>query len=118
MTPELKIDLTFGLQQIDHKLYRIIRQFAPFGPGNMTPVFMTQGVTDTGWGKCVGEDDKHIRFTATQSFNDKLVAIGFGLGDKIDLIRNRKPFDIAYTIDENQWNGSVSLQLKLKDIKA
>lgn len=118
LTPELKIDLTIGLQQIDHKLYRIIRQFAPFGPGNMTPVFMTQGVTDTGWGKCVGEDDKHIRFTATQSFNDKLVAIGFGLGDKIDLIRNRKPFDIAYTIDENQWNGSVSLQLKLKDIKA
>jgi len=118
LTPELKIDLTIGLNQIDHKLYRIIRQFAPFGPGNMTPVFMTQGVTDTGWGKCVGEDDKHIRFTATQSFNDKLVAIGFGLGDKIDLIKNRKPFDIAYTIDENHWNGTVSLQLKLKDIKA
>jgi single-stranded-DNA-specific exonuclease len=118
LTPELKIDLTIGLNQIDNKLYRIIRQFAPFGPGNMTPVFMTQGVTDTGWGKCVGEDDKHIRFTATQSFNDKRVAIGFGLGDKIDLIKNRKPFDIAYTIDENHWNGTVSLQLKIKDIKA
>ena len=118
LTPELKVDMQIDLNQIDHRLFRIVRQFAPFGPGNMTPVFMTQGVQDTGWGKCVGDDDKHIRFTATQSFADKLVAIGFGLGDKIDLIRNKKAFNIAYTIDENHWNGTTSLQLKLKDIKA
>ena len=117
LTPELKVDLEIELSQVDHKLYRIIRQFAPFGPGNMSPTFMTQDVTDTGWGKCVGEDDKHIRFTATQSFSDKIVCIGFGLGDKIDLIKNRKPFSIAYGIDENHWNGNVSLQLKVKDIK-
>ncbi|WP_299519705.1 single-stranded-DNA-specific exonuclease RecJ [Winogradskyella sp.] len=117
LTPELKVDLEINLNQIDHKLMRIIRQFAPFGPGNMTPVFMTQGVQDTGWGKCVGEDDKHIRFTATQSFADKVAAIGFGLGDKINLIKNQRSFDIAYTIDENHWNGTVSLQMKLKDIK-
>ncbi|WP_299363036.1 single-stranded-DNA-specific exonuclease RecJ [Winogradskyella sp.] len=117
LTPELKVDLEISLNQIDNKLMRIIRQFAPFGPGNMTPVFMTQGVTDTGWGKCVGEEDKHLRFTATQSFADKVVAIGFGLGNEIDIIKKRNPFDIAYTIDENHWNGTVSLQLKLKDIK-
>lgn len=117
LTPELKVDLEIELSQVDHKLYRIIRQFAPFGPGNMSPVFMTQGVTDTGWGKCVGDDDKHIRFTATQSFSDKIVCIGFGLGDKIDLIKNHKPFNIAYVVDENHWNGNVNLQLKLKDIK-
>lgn len=117
LTPELKVDLEIELSQIDHKLFRILRQFAPFGPGNMSPTFMTQGVKDTGWGKCVGEDDKHLRFTATQSPHDNMVCIGFGLGDKIDLIKNRQPFSIAYSIDENHWNGNTSLQLKLKDIK-
>ncbi len=118
LTPELKVDLQINLNQIDHRLYRIIRQFGPFGPGNMTPVFMTQQVQDTGWGKCVGEDDKHLRFTATQTFAEKLVSIGFGLGDKLNVIKNQQPFDVAYTIDENHWNGNISLQLKLKDIKA
>lgn len=118
LTPELKVDLQIELNQIDHKLYRIVRQFAPFGPGNMTPVFMTQTVQDTGWGKCVGEDDKHLRFTAKQDDSNPIVCIGFGLGDKLDIIKNRNTFDTAYTIDENHWNGNVSLQLKLKDIKA
>ncbi|WP_179021359.1 single-stranded-DNA-specific exonuclease RecJ [Winogradskyella forsetii] len=118
LTPELKIDLDIELSQINNKLLRIIRQFAPFGPGNMSPVFMTQNIKDTGWGKCVGEDDKHLRLTATQSFNDKIVCIGFGLGDKINIIKEKKMFSVAYSIDENHWNGSVSLQLKLKDIKA
>ncbi len=118
LTPELKVDLQIHLSQIDNKLMRILKQFAPFGPGNMSPTFMTQGIKDTGWGKCVGEDDKHLRFTATQSFNDKIVSIGFGLGDKIDIIKNQKPFSAVYSIDENHWNGSVSLQLKLKDVKS
>jgi len=117
LTPELKIDQEIDLGQIDAKLMRILKQFAPFGPGNLSPTFMTQGIKDTGWGKCVGEDDKHIRLTATQSFNDKIVCIGFGLGDKIDVIKNKKSFSAAYSIDENHWNGNVSLQLKLKDIK-
>ncbi|MDN3491465.1 single-stranded-DNA-specific exonuclease RecJ [Winogradskyella bathintestinalis] len=118
LTRELKIDLDIELSQINDKLLRIIRQFAPFGPGNMSPIFMTQNLRDTGWGKCVGADDKHLRVTATQTFNDKIVCIGFGLGDKIDLIKDKKNFSAAYSIDENHWNGNVSLQLKLKDIKA
>lgn len=125
LTEELKIDLDIELGEINNKLFRIIRQFAPFGPGNMSPTFMSQNITDTGWGKCVGEDDKHIRLTATQSFsacteqseNNKIVCIGFGLGDKIDIIKSKRPFSAAYSIDENHWNGTVSLQLKLKDIK-
>ncbi|WP_411766225.1 single-stranded-DNA-specific exonuclease RecJ [Winogradskyella sp. A3E31] len=118
LTPELKIDLEIELSQVDNKLMRIIHQFAPFGPGNMTPVFMSQNINDTGYGKCVGEDDKHLRFTATQKGSQPIVAIGFGLGEKLDVIANRKPFKAAYTIDENHWNGNVSLQLKLKDVKA
>ena len=117
LTPEIKVDLNIDLHHVNDKLWRIIRQFAPFGPGNMTPIFMTENLKDTGYGKCVGEDDKHLRITVTQPGADKIVCIGFGLGDKYDIISNRKPFKAVYSIDENHWNGSVSLQLKLRDIK-
>ena len=117
LTPEVTIDAEITLDSITPKFYRILSQFAPFGPGNMTPVFMSSDLRDTGYGKCVGEDDKHLRVTVSQNGN-KLVGIGFGLGDKIDLILNRKPFKAAFSIDENHWNGTVSLQLKLRDVKA
>lgn len=117
LTPELNVDMEIELGQINDKLMRILKQFAPFGPGNMSPTFMSQNLKDTGWGKCVGEDNKHLRITATQSFNDKMVCIGFGLGNKIEIIKSKRPFSAAYAIDENHWNGNVSLQLKLKDIK-
>jgi len=117
LTPEIRIDTQIDLNDITPKFYRILRQFAPFGPGNMTPVFMTDNLKDTGYGKCVGEDNKHLRVTVTQNGRSKLTGIGFGLGDKKDLIANSKTFKSAYSIDENHWNGTVSLQLKLKDIK-
>jgi single-stranded-DNA-specific exonuclease len=117
LTPEIKVDLKINLDKVDNKLMRIMRQFAPYGPGNMTPIFMTENLKDTGYGKCVGEDDKHLRITVTQSNAEKIVAIGFNLGDKFDLVSNKKPFSAVYSIDENEWNGSVSLQLKLRDIK-
>jgi len=118
LIPEIKVDSTINLNDITPKYYRILRQFSPFGPGNMTPVFMSENLKDTGYGKCVGEEDKHLRVTVTQSGAEKVVGIGFNLGDKIDLVSNRKPFKAVYSIDENHWQGSVSLQLKLKDIKA
>ncbi len=117
LIPEVKVDTKIHLNQVDDKLLRIIKQFAPFGPGNMTPVFMSQNVKDTGYGKCVGEDDKHLRLTASQTGKERLVAIGFNLGEKLPVITNKKPFDAVYSIDENHWNGKTSLQLKLKDIK-
>jgi single-stranded-DNA-specific exonuclease len=117
LIPEIKVDLKIDLKDITPKFYRIIRQFAPFGPGNMTPIFMTENLKDTGYGKGVGEDEKHLRLTVTQSGKEKIVCIGFGLGDKMDLVSNKKPFKAVYSIDENEWNGKVSLQLKLRDIK-
>ncbi len=121
LTPEIKVDLPIELSEIDAKLWRIIKQFAPFGPGNMTPVFMSDNLRDTGYGKCVGEDESHLRLTVmsprAESRGQKIVGIGFGLGDKYDLISDRKPFKAVYTIDENHWNGIVSLQLKLRDLK-
>jgi len=117
LTREIKIDTTLELSAIDDKFWRIVKQFAPFGPGNMTPIFMTEELKDTGYGKCVGEDDKHIRCTVTQSGREKFVCIGFNLGDKLDLIKNRKRFKAVYSVDENHWQGNVSLQLKLRDLK-
>ena len=117
LTPEIKIDNELNLEDITAKFYRILKQFAPFGPGNMTPIFMSQNVYDTGYGKCVGEDENHLRVTLNQNGNEKLVAIGFGLGNKYELTSNKKPFKIVYSIDENHWNGSTSLQLKLRDLK-
>ncbi|HLV13594.1 MAG TPA: single-stranded-DNA-specific exonuclease RecJ [Xanthomarina sp.] len=117
LLPEIKVDLTIDLHQVNDKLWRIINQFAPFGPGNMTPIFMSENIRDTGYGKCVGEDDKHLRLTATQTGAENLVCIGFGLGEKLPIISNKKPFKAVYSIDENHWQGRTSLQLKLRDIR-
>ncbi|AJR03059.1 single-stranded-DNA-specific exonuclease RecJ [Siansivirga zeaxanthinifaciens] len=117
LVPEIKIDAQINLEDITPKFYRILKQFAPFGPGNMMPVFMTENLKDTGYGKCVGEDDKHLRVTVKQDNNISFVGIGFGLGDKLDVIKNRATFSAVYSIDENEWQGAVFLQLKLRDIK-
>ncbi|WP_452598645.1 single-stranded-DNA-specific exonuclease RecJ [Pontimicrobium sp. MEBiC01747] len=117
LTPEVTIDTQLNLSDITPKFYRILSQFAPFGPSNMSPVFMSAHLKDTGYGKCVGEDNKHLRITVTQNGAPKIVCIGFGLGDKLNLIENKKEFKAVYSIDENHWQGITSLQLKLKDIK-
>ena len=117
LTPEIKIDLKIDLKDITSKFYRIIRQFAPFGPGNMTPIFMAENLKDTGYGKAVGEDEKHLRLTLTQTGAEKIGSIGFGLGDKLNIVSNKKPFKAVFSIEENEWNGNISLQLKLRDIK-
>jgi single-stranded-DNA-specific exonuclease len=118
LIPEIKIDAQIDLNDITTKFYRILKQFAPFGPENMTPVFMTHNLKDTGYGKCVGENKTHLRMTVTQPQSQSMVAIGFGLGDKEDLICDKKSFKAVYSIDENVWNGNVNLQLKLRDIKS
>jgi len=116
LTPEIQIDEQIKLSDITPKFYRIIRQFAPFGPGNMTPIFITENLQDTGYGKCVGEDDKHLRLTVKQG-QQKIVGIAFNLGNRLSLIKDKKAFNAAYSIDENHWQGNVSLQLKIRDIK-
>ncbi|MFD2825031.1 single-stranded-DNA-specific exonuclease RecJ [Leeuwenhoekiella polynyae] len=118
LIPEISIDAELDLDEITPKFYRILRQFAPFGPGNMTPVFMTDNLKDTGYGKCVGADEAHLKCAVTQTGNNTTVgAIGFNLGDKCDLIQHKKTFKAAYSLDLNEWNGNVSIQLKLRDIQ-
>ncbi|WP_350289635.1 single-stranded-DNA-specific exonuclease RecJ [uncultured Croceitalea sp.] len=117
LTPEITVDIQLELNQITPKLMRILKQFAPFGPGNMTPTFMAENVQDTGYGKGVGEDEKHLKLALTQKGSKPIGAIGFNLGEKIGQIKTNNRFDIAFALDENEWQGKVSLQLKLKDLK-
>jgi single-stranded-DNA-specific exonuclease len=65
----------------------------------------------------MGQEEEHLRLFVKQNNSEGIAAIGFGLGDKFDLTTNQKTFDAVYCIDENEWNGKVSLQLRLRDIK-
>lgn len=115
--PEVSIDAELDFEAITPKLIRILKQFEPFGPMNMTPVFMTRQVTDTGFAKTLGAEHEHLRLYVKQPDSGGIGAIGFGLGKKMDIAAGQKPFDITYCIDENEWNGTVTTQLRLKDIR-
>ena len=119
LTPEIEVDMELDFDQIDDKFHRILKQFEPFGPGNMSPVFISSNVMDTGYAKTVGADNTHLKCCFKSSNSHKQFAgIGFGNGDKLELIKDNQPVSVAYNIDENEWNGNVSLQFRIKDIKA
>ena len=117
LIPEISVDAQIDFEDISPKLMRIIKQFAPFGPGNMTPVFMAENLQDTGYAKGVGEDAAHLKLAATQNGIGPIGGIGFNMGDKLPLVTNKKPFSAVFSLDENEWQGNVSLQMKLKDIQ-
>jgi single-stranded-DNA-specific exonuclease len=117
LVPEISIDAEINFSDITPKLIRILKQFEPFGPQNMTPTFLTKEVKDTGYGKLMGQEDEHLRLFVKQNGSEGIAAIGFGLGNKFNLTTNQKLFQMAYCIDENEWNGKVSIQLRLKSIK-
>lgn len=116
-TPEIEVDAEINFSNINPKLVRILKQFEPFGPQNMTPIFVTKNAMDTGYPKFMGSNNEHIRLFVKQNNSEGIAAIGFNLANKMDLVTNQKPFQMAYCIDENEWNGQLSLQLRLKDIQ-
>ena len=116
LIPEITIDLELELSEITPRFFRILQQMGPFGPQNMKPVFKTTSIRDNGYGKRVGSDKSHLKLSIIDGADKKTYnAIGFGLGNKIKSIKG--DFDIAYSLDENEWNGRTSLQLLLKDLK-
>ncbi|NUY81446.1 single-stranded-DNA-specific exonuclease RecJ [Flavobacterium sp. MAH-1] len=116
-TPEINIDAEIEFDDITPKFFRILKQFEPFGPQNMTPVFLTRDLFDTGFAKPIGEESKHLKLFVRQGDSGGIGAVGFGLGHKFPMVQNQKRFDAVYCIDENEWNGKVSQQLRVKDIK-
>jgi single-stranded-DNA-specific exonuclease len=116
LVPEILVDHEIELSEVTPKFFRILQQMAPFGPQNMRPVFKTTAVRDNGYGKQVGADKSHLKLSVIQGSDRKTYnAIGFGLGHKISEIHN--DFNIAFSLDENEWNGIKSIQLLLKDIQ-
>jgi single-stranded-DNA-specific exonuclease len=117
LTPEIVVDAPIDFRQISPKLIRILKRFAPFGPGNRKPVFMAERLRDTGFATGVGEGAKHLKLSVTQKGIGPVGAIGFNLGHKLPLVSQRKPFTAVFSLDENEWQGKVSLQLKFRDLR-
>ena len=119
LNPQISVDVELNISEINHKLYRILRQMAPFGPRNMSPVFMSKKVVDRGYGRKIGQEQTHLKLSVTDANRSQFVdCIGFGMADKFELIKDGQQFDIAYALEENEWNGNVNLQLRLKDIRS
>ena len=117
LIPEISVDLEMNFSDLDEKFMRILKQFEPFGPENMTPVFLSKNIIDSGYAKPLGNDAEHLKAFVKQNNSPNFNAIGFGLGDKIDIVKNRNPFEAVYVLEENEWNGTVSLQLQLRDVR-
>jgi single-stranded-DNA-specific exonuclease len=117
LVPVLEIDAILPLNAIGSRFYSILRQFAPFGPGNMAPVFMTKGVVDTGSSRVVGKNHLKLCVVHPEVSGGPFSGIAFQQGEHYDKVGRQIPFDICYHIEENEWNGSVNLQLNIKDIR-
>lgn len=116
LNPVIDIDAELRINEINDGFYNIVRQFAPFGPTNLRPVFISRKVTNyKGYTRVV--KDMHIRFIIEQDKGATISGIGFGMVDKFDIVSSGEPFDILYTLDENEWNGSKSIQMKVIDIR-
>lgn len=117
LIPEIEIDAEINLSDISPKLIRVLNQFEPFGPENMTPVFMTKNIKDTGYPKLLGKEEEHLKLYVKQTNSEGFGAIAFFMGNKLNQISNQKPFDAVYCIDENEFKGTVTVQLRIKDLK-
>ena len=117
LTPEVEVDALISMNDISKKFFRILMQFAPFGPGNMSPVFKTENVIDTGSGRIVGKNHLKLEVVQQDIRGYPISAIAFQQSENLENIIRNKPFNICYHIEENVWNGVTSLQLNIKDIK-
>lgn len=113
LIPEIIIDTEISFAELNQNFYNIITRMEPFGPENMRPVFVVKNVQDTGYSKIV--KDLHIRFVVKQD-KFSFTGIGFNLSEKFPMLK--KPVDIVFTLDENEWNGNISLQLKVIDLRS
>jgi single-stranded-DNA-specific exonuclease len=118
LVPEIKIDAEIHLNEINNKFYRILRQFAPFGPGNMAPIFVTNDVMDTGIARVVGKNHLKLEVVHANISGYPLPAIAFQQAEKIKYIKGQGlTFSICFHLEENEWNGQKNLQLNVVDIK-
>jgi single-stranded-DNA-specific exonuclease len=114
LIPEIIIDAEINFSDIQWQFYNILQQMEPFGPENLRPVFVAKKVWNTGYSKIVKEE--HIKFSLKQN-NIILTGIAFKMSDKFHLLQLQKPLDVVFKIDENEWNGNKTLQLRILDLR-
>ena len=115
LIPTQEVDLPLSLETINFKFYNVLKQMAPFGNGNMKPVFATDQVIARSYSIV---KEKHLKlYVHQQGSTYGLEAIGFGLAKYAPLVRDKKPFRIVYTLGQNNYQGEQSLQLTIKDIQ-
>lgn len=119
LVPQIDIDAVLDLKQINAKFMSDLKKMSPFGPENHKPVFCTHGVQDYGTSKLVGREQEHIKLEIidSKSASSPIHGIAFGMSRFNAHIKQMKPFDICYTIEENTYNGNTTLQLMIKDIR-
>ncbi len=118
VTPQVDIDCELDFADINPEFLRYLRMFNPFGPDNQKPVFVTRNVYDFGTSKLVGRNLEHIKFELVDSKSDNIMnGIAFNMSKYFDYIKQHKPFDICYTIEENKHRNSTSVQLQIKGIR-
>jgi single-stranded-DNA-specific exonuclease len=115
LTQEIKLEATLRLDQITGKFFRILNQFEPHGPQNMTPVFLSKNVYTYGTASVVG--GKHLKLKIRQGDSAYFDCIGFGLGEWCEELNQGQPFDVCYSIEENNWKDRKNIQLKIRDIR-
>ncbi len=118
LIPQIEIDSKLHLKDINPKFYRILKQFRPFGPGNMKPVFVSDRVFDYGTSKTVGKERDHLKLEIIEEHSAAIKqGIAFSMGHALDKVKSNEPFDICYTVEENYYNGVTTLQVLVNDLK-
>jgi single-stranded-DNA-specific exonuclease len=119
LVPKVEIDAEIDFKDISEEFFRILKQFEPLGPGNMTPIFVSKNIRDFGTSRVVGSSAEHLKLELIQDQNPSppFSAIAFNQAHKFTEIRWKKFFDICYSIEENEFRGKKTLQLNVKDIK-
>jgi len=119
MVPRVLVDTELSFTEISEEFFNVMNQFQPYGPENMTPIFVTKGVFDSGTGRMVGANGEHLKLDLChESTGTKTIpAIAFGQANHNEYIRKGNPFDICYSIEMNEFRGNRNLQLNIRDIK-
>jgi single-stranded-DNA-specific exonuclease len=116
--PQIDIDAELEFKDITPKFFRVLKQFGPFGPGNMKPVFVSKKVFDYGTSRLVGKDQEHLKLELVDSSSENVMnGIAFRMYEYNDHLKALNPLDICYTLEENVFNGNTSIQLMIRDIK-
>lgn len=120
LRPSIEIDTKVSLSDITPKFLRLLNQFEPCGPHNMTPTFLTENVLDYGTSRTVGKNNEHLKLDLMEANRSSSVfcGIAFSQSAHIEMIKKSLPFDICYNVTENEFRGKTSMQLNIKDIRS